>query len=87
MGPTQPPGLRVRESPSLGVKRPDREPDHLSPCSAEINTGRDFNSTYPYVRVNQTPIVFNANKGSKGIKTNRNIILSIESAISFLRVP
>jgi hypothetical protein len=47
LGPTQPPIQWVRETLSLGLKRPGRETDHLSPSSADVKSVWSYTSTPP----------------------------------------
>jgi hypothetical protein len=48
LGCTQPPIQWVRGAVSPGVKRPERETDHLPPTSAEFNKMWIYASTAPY---------------------------------------
>jgi hypothetical protein len=47
LGPTQPPIQRVPETLSLVAKRPEREADHSSPSSAEVENAWSYTSTPP----------------------------------------
>jgi hypothetical protein len=49
LGPTQPPIQWVPGALSLGVKRPEREADHLPPSSAEVKNAWSYASTPQYV--------------------------------------
>jgi len=46
---TQPPIQLIPGALSLGVKRPGREADHLSPPSAEVKNAWSYTSTPTYV--------------------------------------
>jgi hypothetical protein len=48
VGPTQPPIQWVPGALSLGVKRPGREADHLSPSSVEVKNAWSHTSTSQY---------------------------------------